>query len=215
MIFAKPASNNETDPMADSSLSHKEDLELSRRIAGGDERMFNAFFDEYFPRLFRFCLSRMDDENDIEDIVQTTMINALRNMDSYRGDAAMFTWLCQICRNEIGMYYRKRQKSAPEVAADDDAIRPILEQLESVDDLEVNLDALQLRQLIVEVLDFLPTNYGHALEWKYILGLSVAEISQRLDITELATQSLLARARTAFRRALGQISPQLPALARE
>ncbi len=196
-------------------LSNQADLALARRIAGGDEASFNAFFDQYFPRLFRFCLSRMDNESDIEDVVQTTMINAVNHMDSFRGDAMMFTWLCQICRNEIGMLYRKRAKSSPEVAADDDAIRPILEQLEAADNPDHELAALELRNLIAEVLDFLPDNYGRALEWKYILGLSVTEIAARLDVTELAAQSLLARARTSFRDALNKISPQLPALARE
>jgi DNA-directed RNA polymerase specialized sigma24 family protein len=43
----------------------------------------------------------------------------------------MFTWLCQICRNEMAMIYRKQRKSVLTVTADDDAIGPILESLES------------------------------------------------------------------------------------
>ena len=148
--------------------------------------------------------------------MQSTLMNAMRSMKNYRGEAAMFTWLCQICRNEIAMTYRKRGKSVPTVAADDDAIRPILELLESESTTpEQHYLDLEARKLVAEILDFLPGNYGKALEWKYVLGLSVIEIANRLELTELATQSLLARARSSFRQALNHISPALKTLLQE
>ena len=57
-------------------------------------------------------------------------------------------------------------------------------------------DVLKLVQL---VLDYLPAGYGNALEWKYVEGLGVNEIAARLKVTPLAAESLLARARRAFR----------------
>lgn len=195
---------------------HADDLKLARSLVAGDEKMFNQFFEQFFPRLYRFAYSRMSDESIIEDVVQSTLMNAMRSMKNYRGEASMFTWLCQICRNEIAMTYRKLGKSVPTVTADDDAIRVILESLESESATpEQHYLDLEARKLITEVLDFLPGNYGKALEWKYVLGLSVVEISNRLELTELATQSLLARARTSFRNALNQISPELKPLAQE
>ena len=189
---------------------HTDDLKLARSLVAGDEKVFNQFFEQFFPRLYRFAYSRMSDESIIEDVVQSTLMNAMRSMKNYRGEASMFTWLCQICRNEIAMTYRKLGKSVPTVTADDDAIRVILESLESESTTpEQHYLDLEAQKLITEVLDFLPGNYGKALEWKYVLGLSVVEISGRLELTELATQSLLARARTSFRNALNQISPDL------
>ncbi len=192
-------------------MKHQDDLELSRALQAGDEKRFNEFFEHYFPRLYRFCLSRLNDDTLVEDIVQTTMIKATRGIGSYRGEASLFTWLCQICRNEINMHFRKEARSVPEVQADDDAIRPILESLVADASPEADLESAKIRALIIEVLDFLPGNYGQALEWKYILGLSVAEIAERLETTELAAQSLLARARTSFRKALLEIAPHLNA----
>ncbi len=123
----------------------------------------------------------------------------------------MFTWLCQICRNEINGHFRRLARSVPVVPQDDENIRPILESLESADkdDPDAQFENTQLIRLVQEVLDFLPPNYGNALEWKYIEGFSVSEIASRLKITELAAQSTLARARAAFRETLIQISPQL------
>ena len=195
---------------------HANDLKLARSLVTGDEKQFNQFFEHFFPRLYRFAFSRLSDKSIVEDVVQSTLMNAMRSMKNYRGEASMFTWLCQICRNEMAMIYRKQGKSVPTVTADDDAIRPILESLESESATpEQHYLDLEARKLITEVLDFLPGNYGKALEWKYVLGLSVVEISNRLELTELATQSLLARARTSFRNALNQISPALNPLVQE
>ena len=196
------------------SVIHQDDLKLAKSLLAGDEKQFHAFFDHYFPRLYRFALSRMGDEDALQDIVQTTLINAVRSMKNYRGEAAMFTWLCKICRNEINMHLRKNAKFTAEVAADDDSIRPILELLES--DEKESPDAeytrKETRDLINEVLDFLPNNYGEILEMKYVLGDSVTEIAEQLHLTELAAQSMLARARTAFRKALTQLSPEISRL---
>jgi DNA-directed RNA polymerase specialized sigma24 family protein len=60
-------------------------------------------------------------------------------------------------------------------------------------------------RLVRAVLDRLPANYGNALEWKYMEDRSVEEIGERLGIGTIAAQSLLARARTAFREALEQV----------
>jgi len=140
----------------------------------------------------------------------------MRSMKNYRGEASMFTWLCQICRNEIAIIYRKQKKSVLTVTADDDAIRSILESLESESATpEQHYLDLEARKLLAEVLDFLPGNYGEALQWKYVLELSVTEIADRLELTDLATQSLLARARTSFRNALDKISTEVNPLLQE
>ena len=62
--------------------------------------------------------------------------------------------------------------------------------------------AAERRRLIQSVLDRLPVRYGDVLEWKYVDGDSVEQIGERLGIGHTAAQSMLARARTAFREAL-------------
>src|SRR5678815_3570206 len=141
-----------------------EDQQLVQRVLAGEERAFDAFFGEYFPRLYRFALPRLSRDEDLaKDVVQATLIKALRGLAGFRGDSALFTWLCQICRREI------------------------------VDQLR------ELRRIVHAVLDRLPARYGEALELKYIEERSVEEIGDRLGIGHTAAQSLLARARVAFR----------------
>ena len=64
---------------------------------------------------------------------------------------------------------------------------------------EDRLLRLESAELVHAALDAVPERYARALEWKYLEGGSVAEIAARLGVTEKAAESLLGRARAAFR----------------
>lgn len=184
------------------TTSHPDKL-LARRLARGDARAFDRFFDEHFPRLYRFTAARIGhDDAAVKDVVQRTLCRGIEKLGSYRGEAALYTWLCTICRREISDHLRRRSRiEAREVPFDDSGIRAVLEALETgpASDPVRGAERAQLSALIAAILDHLPARQGNALEWKYVEGLSVREIAARLRVTETAAQSLLARARRAFR----------------
>lgn len=192
--------------------SNHADKKLAIRLSRGDDRAFKLFFDRYFDRLYRFTIARIGREGDaVQDIVQQTMTRALKNIASYRGEAALLTWLYRICRNQISDYLRAHQKTASKMASLDDELMGSL--LDLISDETGDPDQLYQRSQVIEsvqhVLDFLPSSYGDVLEWKYILGFSVEEIADRLAVTQIAAQSILARARTAFRAAFPQLIREL------
>jgi RNA polymerase sigma-70 factor (ECF subfamily) len=127
----------------------------------------------------------------------------MRKLGDYRGEAAMFTWLCQICRREIASHVRSQRRYSDKVVfiEDSEEVRAALESIEApaADDPLRRCDGAELKRLVHAVLDRLPGRYGEALEWKYVEGRSVEEIGDRLGIGHTAAQSLLARARVAFR----------------
>jgi len=180
---------------------HDEDRDLAKRMAQGSDPAFRLFFDRYFPRVYRFCCGRLD-EQAAEEVTQTVLINAIRHIGSYRGEASLFTWLCRIARNEVSAHYRRRAARADELSIDDsDEVRAEVDALtaDPVDDPDRALDQSRSQALVQVVLDHLPGEYGRVLEWKYVEGYSVEEIATRLAITTIAVQSMLARARGAFR----------------
>lgn len=179
------------------------DALLTRRLVAGEEAAFEEFFADYFPRLYRFARARLaGDEDAAEEAVQAVMISAVRKIHTYRGDAALFTWLCTLCRHEIARSLERRGKF-PEVPLleDDVLIRGTLETLTSPagDDPENEFDRRELARLVQVTLDHLPAKYGDALEWKYLQGLTIEEIGLRLGLGYKAVESLLTRARQAFR----------------
>jgi RNA polymerase sigma-70 factor (ECF subfamily) len=183
------------------------DRALARRILGGDEGAFRELFDRFFPRLYRFARARLPRDPDAaRDIVQQTFCQAIERLDTYRGEAALYTWFCQICRNALADYYRRNERGAGRVVLLEDQpdARAILESLAApaADEPEAGALREQVHRIVEATLDALPGQYGEALEWKYIDGLSVREIAARLALGEKAAESLLTRARESFRAAI-------------
>jgi len=175
--------------------------EMVRRMLGGDEAAFDEFFADYFPRLFRFAVLRVRDQDAAEDIVQNSLIAGVRHLGSWRGEAALFTWLCTICRREISAWEKRTSRRAIVSIADDDAgLRAALESIAAAADApDDGLKREDTGRIVQLVLDHLPPRYSRALEWKYLEELSVEEIAGRLQCTPKAAESLLTRARDAFR----------------
>ncbi len=196
------------------ALETMSDLELARRILAGDESASEAFFADYFPRLYRFARIRLGgDDQAAEDIVQLTLIRAVRKLHTFRGEAALFTWLCTLCRREIsGWLQHSRRTVDVSLVEEHPATRMALEAAASLagTDPESETGRRELSQLVQVTLDQLPGRYGQVLEWRYIQGLTVDEISDRLGVGYKATESLLSRARRAFKDAFSMVAGTWP-----
>jgi len=180
-----------------------EDRKLTKRLLAGDEQAFNQVFDEYFSRLYRFALARLsDDPEAARDVVQSALSRALKKVHLYRGESALFTWLCVLCRHEISDWWKKQSRYQEHIVLTEDYpdIRAVVEALDAPQrsDPQRRYQRHEIVRLIQVTLDKLPSKYGDALEWKYIEGYSVKEIAERLDLSPDAAQSLLARAKRSF-----------------
>jgi RNA polymerase sigma-70 factor (ECF subfamily) len=178
------------------------DVDLARRVVMGDESASEAFFAEYFPRLYRFACARLrGDEQGAEEVVQATLVRAVRKLHTSRGDAALFPWLCTLCRREIGVWLQHTGRLA-EVSLTEDlpVVRMALDAAATLagGDPESEARRGELSRLVQATLDQLPRRYGQVLEWKYMQELSVDEIAHRLGVGYKAAESLLTRARHAF-----------------
>ena len=183
-------------------MAEHPDRFLVRRMLRGDESAFAEFFDANFGALFRFAMPRVDaDAHAAEEVVQATLCRAVRKLDTYRGEAALLTWLCTFCRHEISAHLEKEGKRPPMVEWIDDLpeVAAALDSLAAAARPEAALQRSETARLVQVILDRLPQRYGDALEWKYIDGLSVGEIAERLGIGPKAAESTLTRAREAFR----------------
>lgn len=185
---------------------NESDQELVGRLLLGERAAFDAFFNEYYPKLYRFAKRRRpEDAATAEDIAQATLCRALESLRGYRGEAALMTWLCTLCRREMSARWQESRHWSPvsPLAEDDPAIRAALESLlssEQADPLRA-VDRAQVRESILAALDYLPAPYGDILEWKYLRDMSMGEIAGRLGRSPKAVESLLTRARDAFREA--------------
>ena len=174
--------------------SDAEERELVIRLRSGDESAFETFAEHYIAGLYRFALRRLDHDRELtREIVQSTVCKVIEKLDSYRAEAPLFTWLCACCRNEIAAHFRRAGRRPKEV--------------ELVEDVpQEHAHESDTTELVHAALDRLPPTYARAMEWRYLDGLEVAEVAQRLALTYKAAESLLSRARSAFRDAYDELN---------
>ena len=104
----------------------------------------------------------------------------------------MVTWLCAIGRNKLVDHYRRTDRDAARHQRLS-AIRSEQDPLASTDE----------RDAVLNALGELPNDQRLALMFRYLDGMSVRDIARQLDRSVKATESLLSRAREAFRQAYG------------
>ena len=187
---------------------HKEDLQSVERMLNGHEGEFDTFYDVYYDRVYRFCLRRVGDKDLADDLVQLTLERVVKYMYSYQGEASLYTWVCQICRNVISTWY-KRAGNNPNLHVTLDENPGVVAMIESENsDGGSEMAGLELAQIVHLALDALPPKYSAVLQMKYFDGMSTREISLDLETTLVAAESLLARARTSFKNLVNDMNAE-------
>ncbi len=163
--------------------------ELVKRMIAGDESAFEEFAESYIPAIYRFASNRLRGDRELtQEVVQSTVCKVIAKMGSFRGEAALTTWLCACCRNEIAAHFRRRPRHAGEV--DFETAEAAGAAGSDLGDLNSGLsegpEAAVLRregqEFVHQALDELPQRYGLALEWRYVDNLGVNEIADRLNL---------------------------------
>jgi RNA polymerase sigma-70 factor (ECF subfamily) len=192
--------------------SAEQEGQLVKRMRAGDESAFEVFSESYIPALYRFAWKRLDHDRDLtQEIVQSTVCKVIEKLDSYRAEARLFTWLCACCCNEIAAHYRRLGRRPKEVELDEG----IAETLPAgglcaalADGPEQRLGRMETAERVHLALDRLPQSYARAVEWRYFEGLPVTEIARLLESSYKAAESLLSRARKAFREVYESLSQE-------
>jgi RNA polymerase sigma-70 factor, ECF subfamily len=175
---------------------------LVQRMLRGEQRAFDEFFESYASRIAAFASRRSSLEAaPLEDVVQLTLIHAVRSLATFRGGSSLFTWLCQICRNQLIDARRKADRQPKSQSLDELSKRPSAEIVELVnyrDPLEECTEDSN-RDAVRRTINQLPASYARILELRFGDELTVPEIARLLQLSESAAESRLVRARQAFR----------------
>jgi RNA polymerase sigma-70 factor, ECF subfamily len=172
-------------------------------MQAGEEAAFEEFFAANFQGLYRFAMARVGQDRELaKELAQAAICKGIERLDTYRGEAPLFSWLCSICRFELTAHFRRLRRRPPEVELPEEGLvaRGGLESISfELGDPETQLLRSEVARLVHVTVDNLPPHYRNVLEWKYVDGLPVAEIAARLELSFKAAESLLTRARQTFR----------------
>lgn len=161
------------------------DRELVRLHCAGDPDAFGELFRRHRDRMWAVALRTCGDRETAADAVQDAFLAAFRRADSYRGDAAVTTWLHRITVNACLDRLRRVKPTSPLPDFDTDEIADRHDEQLSVD---IRLDVRQ-------ALHRLPEGQRQALILVDMHGMSVAEAASVLDVAEGTIKSRCGRGR--------------------
>jgi RNA polymerase sigma-70 factor (ECF subfamily) len=170
------------------------DRALRQAVLAGDERAWQTWYDENYTDLYAYALWRCGGLRDrADEVVQETWLTTVRRLRRYDPAAGTFAaWLRGIAANHLrNLLRRDRRRPPPQPGA---AAAPA----------DAELQRREQAERVARALTELPERYEAVLRAKYLEGRAVADIAAAQGETFKAVESLLTRARQAFRAAYEQ-----------
>jgi RNA polymerase sigma-70 factor (ECF subfamily) len=171
------------------------DAALVERCRGGEMGAFEELYGQHAPRLYNLALRMLNNSADAEDAVQDTFLVAHKRLETFRGEAALGTWLYKLTVNQC--LDRLRSRAARESQATDSLDEPDrLWQPRALGDSPV--ERMDLKSAIAQ----LPDGGRAVFVLHDIEGLEHREIAKLLGISDGTSKSQLHKARLRLRQLL-------------
>jgi RNA polymerase sigma-70 factor (ECF subfamily) len=167
------------------------DAELLRQHVSGDSNAFAVLFTRHKERLWAVAVRTMGDPEEAADALQDAMVSAFRQAASFRGDAAVTTWLHRIVVNACLDRLRRRAARPTSTGLDEQALDTLARHGHGGDEAasaEVSLD-------VQAALRGLPPDQRAALVLVDMMGYAVADAAAVLGISVGTVKSRCARGR--------------------
>jgi RNA polymerase sigma-70 factor (ECF subfamily) len=173
------------------------DLEVIRRVLGGEPALYELVMRRYNRFLFRLARSVMRDDDEARDVVQESYLRAYRKLEQFRGPGGFKSWLAQIVLNEARVRLRK-----PLILVDDD--EDALTEVHGLKSDEPEFDAMscEAQRIIETAIDGLPDDFRVVFMLRGVEQLSIAESAALLGIKEATVKTRFHRARSLLKHAL-------------
>jgi RNA polymerase sigma-70 factor (ECF subfamily) len=165
-----------------------DDRELMRRHVDGDRDAFALLVARHRDRLWAIALRTLGDREEAADAVQDALISAYRRADSYRGEAAVTTWLHRIVVNAC-LDRVRRSKARPTQAL------PEREEPHHAEPASDPAESTERRSLVMAALGQLSEDHRRAVVLVDMEGYSVDEAAQLLGCPPGTVKSRCARGR--------------------
>lgn len=175
------------------------DLELVRRVQGGDSRAFDVLVQKYQHRIGHLIARYVRDASEVDDVAQEAFIKAYRGLANFRGESAFYTWLYRIAVNTAKNHLVSAGRRVPDHGVD----ATEAEQYESGTMLqesatpERTLLTEEIRGTVDAAIAALPPDLREALTLREMEGLTYEEIAQAMDCPIGTVRSRIFRAREA------------------
>lgn len=187
------------------SNNHSEKSDFIRRLRQGDRAAFRELVERYQALVYNLGLRILWNNEDAEDVLQETFLKVFDNLDSFRGDSDIGTWIYRIATNAALMKLRSRRRERGQIAdienIEDQEIQPSLLNPNAPDPFDELLQQ-ESQEILKKAIDSLPDIYRVVFVLKDIEHISTDEIADILNLSHEAIYSRLKRARMQLREAV-------------
>ncbi len=160
---------------------------LIQEALNGEEEAFIQLYYQYVSPLYRFIFSKVNNQQDAEDLASETFFQALKNLPSFSEKSSFKNWLYGIAKHLVLAKYRERY-NASTVELDENAAFEEPKTSEGTEEHDQKIRFLD------HILNLLPPNYHDVLELRFLKGYSILETADALGITEENAKVLQHRA---------------------
>lgn len=154
-----------------------EDKELLAKFRDPESRTnaFNNILTKYQKRLYWHIRKMVIDHDDTDDILQNTFIKVWNNLENFREDAQLFTWMYRIATNECLTFLNKKKNSKSVSLSD------VEYALHEKVDSEKNYTGEQIQRKLQKAILTLPEKQRLVFNMKYFDGMKYEEMSAVLE----------------------------------
>ncbi len=159
-------------------------------MAKQNPESFGELYNYYFPKVYAFVASKIEEKDLAEDIVSDVFIKILENLGRYEWRGLPFgAWVFRIARNAINDYFREHYKKH---TVDIDQIKSIKDETIHSSPHEKTIKN-ELKEIVAKVLKILNQNELEVIKLKFFSELSNKEIAKTLNLTETNVGVILFR----------------------
>jgi RNA polymerase sigma-70 factor (ECF subfamily) len=189
-----------TSPAVAFEGAEQDDAEVIRQVLQGNTAMFELLMRRYNERVYRAARAIVRDEQEAEDVMQQTYVNAFTHLRQFNGSAQFATWLTRIAINEALARLRRQGRYD---AFDDELsnVEPFMCRNPS-ENPERQAFTSELRDLLESAIDTLPDGMREVFVLRDVEGLSTLEAAECLGVTGDVVKTRLSRGRAALRRVI-------------
>ncbi|MFB3827664.1 MAG: sigma-70 family RNA polymerase sigma factor [Bryobacteraceae bacterium] len=173
------------------------DQQALERVRQGDRESYSVIVSRYQHRLHRVAQRILHNDDDAQEVVQDSHIQALEHIDQFAGRSSVLTWLTRIVVNESFTRIRRR-RSRPDWNSGEAYESAIL--VSGRRSPEEEAMGRELGAVVRQAADGLPAGYRLVFVLREVQELSTAEVAGRLGLTENCVKTRLLRAKDALRR---------------
>jgi len=153
-----------------------EDSFIIEKIKVEDTRKygFNLLVKEYQQRMYWHIRKMVIDHEDTDDIMQEVFIKVWRNLDKFREDSSLYTWLYRIATNECLAFLKKKKRRF--FLPIHDVVSELSDKLSNSENVLLDGDAIEIR--LQKALLQLPDKQRIVFNMKYFEEMTFSDISE-------------------------------------